>query len=328
MPIEFSEKDSWLFCTEYPVLGIRVLIKTDIEEISQMAESRFGHWRNLSKIYISPNPPVIVTIYKSSISSIVSESSTIQYKVDMDYLSADAVGVIFSADRRCGKAEAFVNPAIADLSDSFKINVLECMILYLVTSADREPLHASTVIRNQTALLIYGNSGSGKSTLAYSLYKRGADILADSATYISTENGFRLWGDPFGFNFKPNARDLFPELLNIQEQCLPKGRIRIPFILPSEAGSGRLKLTFSSTFFIIFPEQIKSVESRIFEISRTEMIKRLSLNRESGFDLSDKFEKIISNLPVIRSYKLEAGDNLLQTTEILESLFYLTPNEE
>ena len=322
MPSELSKKNSNFYTLEYPVLGIRTIIKSDIKQIYQLAESRFGHWLNLSQINISQNPPVTITILKSSISSSVSRSSTIQFRVDKDFLSAHAAGVVFTADRRCGKAEAYLNPMIADLSDFFQINILECMVLFLVTSTDREPLHASAVIRNTTALLICGNSGSGKTTLAYNLYKRGADILAESSTYISSRNGFQLWGDPIGFNFEPNARELFPELTSIPEYRLPNGRIKIPLKLPIQGESDRRRWAFSGNIIIVFPKCTGGHQSRICEISHADMIKRLTSNRESGFDLSDTFENSISGLPVKGSYIIETGNDLLQTMEILESLFY------
>jgi len=322
MPSDLSSINSNSYNLEYPVLGIRTIIKSDIKQIYQLAESRFGHWLNLSQINISQNPPVTITILKSSISSSVSRSSTIQFRVDKDFLSAHAAGVVFTADRRCGKAEAYLNPMIADLSDFFQINILECMVLFLVTSTDREPLHASAVIRNTTALLICGNSGSGKTTLAYNLYKRGADILAESSTYISSRNGFQLWGDPIGFNFEPNARELFPELTSIPEYRLPNGRIKIPLKLPIQGESDRRRWAFSGNIIIVFPKCTGGHQSRICEISHADMIKRLTSNRESGFDLSDTFENSISGLPVKGSYIIETGNDLLQTMEILESLFY------
>jgi hypothetical protein len=321
MSPELSNKIRGFYNLEYPVLGIRTIIKSDIIQVYKLAESRFGHWLNLSQIDISPNPPLIVTIYKSSISSFVSESSTIQYNVDKDILSADAAGVVFTADRRSGRAEAYVNPSLADLSDFFQKNILECMVLFLVTSTDREPLHASAVIRNQKALLICGNSGSGKTTLAYSLYKRGAYILSESSTYIASRNGFQLWGDPLGFNFEPGARVLFPELINIPEYRFPDGRIKISLKLPMQGKWDRRKWSFSGNIVIVFPERKGGHQSRISEISHADMLKRLTSNRESGFDLSDTFVNIVSGLPVKGSYIIETGNDLLQTVEILESLF-------
>jgi len=322
MPPELSKNYSDFYDLEYPVLGIRTIIRSDLKQIYKLAESRFGHWLNLSQVDISRNPPVIVTIYKSSISSSVSESSTIQYKSDKNILSADAAGMVFTADRRNRRAEAYVNPMTADLSDFFQIYFLECMVLFLVTSTDREPLHASAVIRNQTALLICGNSGSGKTTLAYSLYKRGADILAESSTYIATRNGFQLWGDPLGFNFNPDALELFPELTSIPEYRLPNGRIKIPLKIPLQGESDRRRWVFSGNYIIVFPERSGGHQSRISEISHADMIKRLTSNRESGFDLSDTFVNIVSGLPLKGSYIIETGNDLLQTMEIMESLFY------
>lgn len=321
MPPEISKKNSDLYNLEYPVLGIRTIIKSDIKQVSQLAESRFGHWLNLSQIDISRNPPVIVTIFKSSISSSISEPSTIQYRAVKDFLSAEAAGVVFTADRRSGRAEAFVNPMIADLSDFFQINILECMVLFLVTSTDREPLHASAVIRNQTAMLICGKSGSGKTTLAYSLFMRGADILSESSTYIATRNGCQLWGDPLGFNFNPDARELFPELTSIPEYRLPDGRIKIPLRLPLQAESDRRRWLFRGNIIIVFPERTGGYQSRILEISHRDMQKKLTSNRESGYDLSDTFVNIVSGLPVKDSYIIETGNDFLKTMEILESLF-------
>ncbi len=306
---------------EYPVLGVRVLIKSDIPKIRHMADLRFGHWRKLPEHSVSPGFPVIVSICQSDISTSIKKKESIQYKVEPDFLSAEAAGVIFEADRKAGKAKAYVNPMTADLSDFFQKNILESMVLFLATATDREPLHASAVIRNKTALLICGSSGSGKTTLAYSLYKRGAYVLAESAIYISREKGWQLWGDPLGFNFKRDACEQFPELLNIPEDLLPNGRLKIPLKLPLEGESDRRKWVFSGNIIIVFPERTDESHSRICEISHAEMLKRVTSNRESGFDLSDTFENTMSELPVRSSYIVETGTDIMQTTNILESLF-------
>jgi ABC-type dipeptide/oligopeptide/nickel transport system ATPase component len=211
----------------------------------------------------------------------------------------------------------------ADLSDFFQKNVLESIVLFLATATDREPLHASAVIRNKTALLICGSSGSGKTTLAYSLYKRGADILAESAIYISRNNGWKLWGDPLGFNFSRDACELFPELLNIPEDSLPDGRIKIPLKLPLNGESDRRKWVFSGNIIFVFPKRTGGSHSRICEISHAEMLKRVTSNRESGFDLSKTFENTMSEIPVISSYIIETGSDIMQTTNLLETLFAL-----
>ncbi len=307
---------------KYPVLGVRVLIKSDIPIIRQMADLRFGHWCNLPEHSVCKDFSVIVTICESDISTSIKKKETIKYNVEPDFFSGEAAGVIFEADRKAGQAKAYVNPITANLSDFFKKNIMESMVLFLATGTDREPLHASAVIRNKTALLICGNSGSGKTTLAYSLYKRGAYVLAESAIYISRKKGWQLWGDPLEFNFKRDAIEQFPELLNIPEVHLPDGRIKIPLKLPLDGESDRRKRVFSGNIIIVFPERMGQSHSRIFEISHAEMLKRATSNRESGFDLSGTFENTMSELPVSSSYILETGTDIMQTTTILESLFH------
>ncbi len=306
---------------EYPLLGVKVHIESDIPTIRHMADIRFGHWRSLPEQYVKPGFPAMVTISESAISTSIKKKESVQYTVKPEFFSGEAAGVIFEADRKAGEAKAYVNPMAAELSDFFQKNILESMVLFLATAADREPLHASAIIMNQTALLICGNSGSGKTTLAYSLYKRGAYVLAESAIYISRKQGWQLWGDPLGFNFRPDARKLFPELLNIPENPLPDGKFKIPLKLPLEGESDRRKWVFSGEIKIVFPVRTDKPQCHIREISHKEMLKRVTSNRESGFDLSGTFNHTMSELPVSNSYILETGTDIMQATHLLESLF-------
>lgn len=57
-------------------------------------------------------------------------------------------------------------------------------------------LHATSIAIDKLALLITGESGAGKSSLAIELLTRGAALISDDQTLLSTENGALLASAP------------------------------------------------------------------------------------------------------------------------------------
>ncbi|MBC9030861.1 hypothetical protein IAG41_00505 [Sphingomonas sp. JC676] len=90
---------------------------------------------------------------------------------------------------RVANADAFRDP-------DFREQVLDGLILWLVTRSGRTPLHASAFVVGSTAMLLAGRSGSGKSCLALAAYSAGYPLLSDDTVYIEMQRRFRVWGIP------------------------------------------------------------------------------------------------------------------------------------
>jgi hypothetical protein len=73
--------------------------------------------------------------------------------------------------------------------------VLDALVLFLLTARDRLPLHAAGVMIGDTALLLAGPSGSGKSTLALEAARGGFAVLSDDTVYLQRDPSC-VWGFP------------------------------------------------------------------------------------------------------------------------------------
>lgn len=90
---------------------------------------------------------------------------------------------------RVPHASAFDDPA-------FREQVLDCLLLWLLTRNGRTPIHASGFVAGTTAILLAGPSGSGKSCLALAAHAAGFPLLSDDTVYLETERRLRIWGVP------------------------------------------------------------------------------------------------------------------------------------
>jgi hypothetical protein len=97
---------------------------------------------------------------------------------------------------RVGSADAFDDPA-------FREQVLDSLILWLLTRNGRTPIHASGFVVGSTAILLAGRSGSGKSCLALAAHAARFPLLSDDTVYLETESRFRVWGIPRPIHLLP-----------------------------------------------------------------------------------------------------------------------------
>jgi hypothetical protein len=74
--------------------------------------------------------------------------------------------------------------------------VLDTLVLFLLTRSGRTPLHAAGVMCGDTAVVLAGPSGSGKSTLSLAAMMRGLQVLSDDTVYIQLKPRLRIWGFP------------------------------------------------------------------------------------------------------------------------------------
>jgi hypothetical protein len=100
------------------------------------------------------------------------------------------------ADARRGHAWCRVANADAFNDPEFREQVLECLILWMLTRSGRTPIHASAFVAGSTAILLAGRGGSGKSCLALAAHSAGFPLLSDDTVYLETGRKFRAWGIP------------------------------------------------------------------------------------------------------------------------------------
>lgn len=317
---EIYRMKNYLYQKQYPILGVMMNFMTTSKDAINLVEKRYEHWQDLPKQLIRPDPSMIIRIYELPNNNLDGITDKVQFNIDNEILRGSGIGLDFQVDRKSGVAEVWIEPGVLSLASFFKHDILGAIVRFLVFSRDRVPLHASTIIRDETALILYGRSGSGKSTLSYQLLKRGADILSESAVFIASEDQYRLWGDVQEIYLRPDVRALFPELARFPDKKLPNGKTKIPVQLPIIENQNQRRLHFSGTMHLIILEKSESVQSVLVKVSHQDVIDKLNYERESGFDLSDKFYDTIKNLPVTNTYVLKSGNDLAFKAEILENL--------
>jgi hypothetical protein len=80
--------------------------------------------------------------------------------------------------------------------ERLRAEVLDPLVLFLVTRHGRTPLHAATVKTGELAILLMGPSGAGKSTLAVTADQAGWAVLSEDTVYIQLEPVQQVWGSP------------------------------------------------------------------------------------------------------------------------------------
>ncbi len=72
--------------------------------------------------------------------------------------------------------------------------ILDSLVLFLVTHSGRTPLHACAFRMGGTALVLAGRSGAGKSSLALAAARAGLPVLTDDTVYLQTQPRLTVWG--------------------------------------------------------------------------------------------------------------------------------------
>jgi hypothetical protein len=78
----------------------------------------------------------------------------------------------------------------------FRTEMLEAVVLALLSCYDRHPVHSAAVAHRGHALLLAGPSGTGKSTIAHLCHAAGLDLLGDDHVRVQLAPSLRVWGWP------------------------------------------------------------------------------------------------------------------------------------
>ncbi len=90
------------------------------------------------------------------------------------------------------------------------------------------PIHGALVMRQGTGVMLCGDSLAGKSTLAYACARSGWTYVSDDGAFLVRGLADRYAvGDPHSIRFRPDARELFPELALHVPTLRPNGKIAL-----------------------------------------------------------------------------------------------------
>jgi hypothetical protein len=156
-----------------------------------------------------------------------------EVRIEVEGLQLQAAGPGFEAwaDAQALTAFCRVAPALVERPDRLAAEVLDTLLLFLLTRSGRTPVHAAGVMCGTTAVLLSGPSGSGKSTLSLAAMARGLQILSDDTVYIQLQPRLRVWGFPRPLHVFPADAPGF-----IQATRLRAGKLKA--VVPLTSGGG------------------------------------------------------------------------------------------
>lgn len=276
VPLEYS--------AVIPVLGIPVRFESNALRIIQAAEEAFGAWRVLERAHpmVSDHDVRVALIVHPGDEGDTPRAPLTYRMPDRERVIITSPGSVAIADPPRREAIAYVTPALVADRDHFRYAVLEALTLALLTRLDRQPLHTAALMRDESALLLWGASGAGKSTLCYAALRHGLALLADDIVFVQMEPRLRIWGMP-GFLHLPLAASAhFPELAARAPAVLANGKEKIA-VRAAEAGAVAA-LPFVERAGICLLERAGS-RPAVARIEAAEIERTLTATVETGFDV-------------------------------------------
>jgi len=178
-------------------LGIPLEVETnDSELLSAVAEACRG-WED-------DGDPAVRSLHLELVfDEQLCETDEHDIQVEGQHLRIEGGGIKASADADSGHAWCRVSANYLLDRDALRRNLLDPVILFLVTRRGRAPIHAAGFLAGDLAILLAGPAGAGKSCLALAAHQAGFRLLSDDTVYVSTAPSLRIWGIP-------NPIHLFP----------------------------------------------------------------------------------------------------------------------
>lgn len=222
-----------------PVLGIPVRFESDAAPVVAAVEEALRVWRALERRaeLLSPAPrarPRVRLLLRGEAGEPGGALPLAARLVGRERILVASAGAAAWADVPGMEAVGHVAPALLEDPERFR-EVLDTLVLFLLTRLDRHPVHAAAVALGARGLLLAGPSGAGKSSLAYAAHRAGLRVLSDDAVYVQLDPRCRVWGLARPFHLVPEAAAHFPELINAPIVLRGNGKRKI---LVAAGGSG------------------------------------------------------------------------------------------
>jgi len=183
-------------------------------------------------------------------------------------------------------------------------------------------LHAATLAKNGSAIILAGNSGAGKSTLAAALFARGWTYLCDEFAMINPATLF-VHAFPKALCIKSGSFDVVKRLglpLWHKRYYVRAYKGPVSYVVPRSGVSRRNRSSYPVRH-VIFPQFTEGATPRLPPLSRAPAAFALSslvLNRGTFGPLATS---IISTIVRNAScFRLQTGP-VWETCNLLESLF-------
>ena len=123
-------------------------------------------------------------------------TGSVEIRADSTRIMVWGPGAVGRADVEQGFADCTISTAYLDDPVALRQEVLEPLVLMLITRRDRTPFHASAFIVDGLAILLAGRTGAGKSCLAKAADTDGYQVLSDDTVFVQLAPDLTVWGWP------------------------------------------------------------------------------------------------------------------------------------
>ncbi len=142
------------------------------------------------------------------VSPTLAGAGTAAMQVDGSVAAIHGPGVLARAELDRGHAYCVISTEYLHDPNTLRQEVIEPLVLMLLTRRDRTPLHASGFIVDGLAILLAGRSGAGKSCLARAADLAGFQVLSDDTVFVQLAPRLKVWGWPTAAHLlAPDAPD-------------------------------------------------------------------------------------------------------------------------
>ena len=192
-----------------PVLGLPVTIETAESRLARCFAEQYGSWSDACL----PRQPgargvrlrcALLPQGRHGCEGVgaVSMGTPLRIRVWKDRLALRGNGARGAAWSRAAVARCELAEGWLDQPARTRSEVLDTLLLFVLTRQDRVPLHAAGLACGDVAAVLAGPAGSGKSTLALHGVRAGLQLLSEDTVYIQARPG-RVWGWPGGIHVAP-----------------------------------------------------------------------------------------------------------------------------
>ena len=248
-------------------LGIPTLIIADGPQLVAAVRAAYAPWSVEAPVAESQ---IELRLEVGTASS--AEGVSLDITVEGSRLRLSGRGISGCADATARRATAVVPSEIVNDPAAFA-DLLDTLLLFILTRNGRSPVHASAFMLGERAVVLAGRSGSGKSTLALAAAQRGRAILSDDMVFVQREPSFALWGFPRPIHVFP---DDAPRGKHVTRIRAGKVKAALP---PPKAASKAEKCT------LVLLDRGKDLA--LDPIDRSEAVETL-MDLDPGFDLLEQ----------------------------------------
>jgi hypothetical protein len=174
---------------DFSPLGIRLAVEADRAALLNFVAETCGGWEG------EPQPGLLLRLGLTVGSGPFGTGSP-EVAIDHMRLRILGEGVDAWADAETGVAGCAVHAALLEQGQVLRDEVLDPLLLFLLTRSGRTPLHAAGFLAGDLGVLLLGPSGAGKSCLALAAQEAGYALLSDDTVYVQSWPDFRVWGIP------------------------------------------------------------------------------------------------------------------------------------